>query len=557
MRSMLGWLQDLGGALLLPIAALPIAGLLLRLGQPDVLNIAFVAAAGDAIFSNLGLLFAIGVAVGLAKDHNGAAGLAGAICFLVASKGAIALLHAPADVLKDVPVAYQAITLAAFKNEAIARSGVPMGLLAGIIGGGCYNRFHALKLPEYLAFFGGRRSVPIISGFGGLLLALLFGLSWQGLNHAIEAASHTVLAHGLIGPFVFGVLNRLLLIVGLHHILNNFVYFILGDYHGVFGDLNRFFAGDPRAGAFMSGFFPVMMFGLPAACLAMYQAAKPERKAAVAGMFLSIALTVFITGITEPIEFSFLFQAPILYALHALLAGLAEVVMALLGVHLGYSFSAGLIDYLINFKLATRPLLLLPVGLVYFALYYGLFRFTIQWFDLKTPGREPSDVQSEVATASGRREQGFIGALGGAGNLISVDACATRLRLIVADQQRVDEKALKALGARGIVRPSENALQVVLGPLADQVASEIRAELGEGSKPADRILRGLGGRANLARSQVRGSRLLIEVKDPAKVMEAELKSCARGAVRTANHRWQIILGPEALAWAESAAGLAP
>ncbi|HEV7960596.1 MAG TPA: N-acetylglucosamine-specific PTS transporter subunit IIBC [Rhizomicrobium sp.] len=552
MRSVLGWLQPLGGALLLPIATLPIAGLLLRLGQPDLLNIPFIAAAGDAIFSNLGLLFAIGVAVGLAKDNNGAAGLAGALCFLVASKGATVLLHAPADVLKNVPAAYQAVMLDAFKSEAIARSGVPMGLLAGIIAGYTYNRFHNLKLPEYLAFFGGRRSVPIISGFGGLVLAALFGLTWQGLNEGIDIASRTVLAHGLIGPFIFGVLNRLLIVVGLHHILNNFVYFILGDYHGVFGDLNRFFAGDPSAGTFMTGFFPVMMFGLPAACLAMYHAARPERKAVVAGMFLSMALTVFITGVTEPIEFSFIFQAPILYALHALLAGLSEVVMNLLGVHLGYTFSAGLIDYVINFKLATRPLLLLPVGIAYFALYYGVFRFTIQWFDLKTPGRETPEAVAKPQAASGSREAGFVAALGGAANLMSVDACATRLRLIVADQSKVDEAALKALGARGLIRPSDKALQIVLGPIADLVANEIRAELKRSVPTTDgnRLLASLGGSANLAGVTARSSRLLVEVKDPAKVAEKELRGLARGVIQTGPARWQIIIGPDAQAVAD-------
>lgn len=546
MRSILGWLQPLGGALLLPIAALPIAGLLLRLGQPDLLNIPFIAAAGDAIFSNLGLLFAIGVAVGLAKDNNGAAGLAGAICFLVANQGALALLQAPAEILRNVPAAYQAATLAKFKSDAIAPSGVPIGLLAGIIAGYAYNHFHNLKLPEYLAFFGGRRSVPIISGFGGLVLAVIFGLTWQGLNHGIDMASRTVLAHGLIGPFAFGVLNRLLIIVGLHHILNNFVYFILGSYHGVFGDLNRFFAGDPTAGTFMTGFFPVMMFGLPAACLAMYHSAKPERKAAVAGMFLSMALTVFITGVTEPIEFSFIFQAPILYALHALLAGLSEVVMNLLGVHLGYTFSAGLIDYVINFKLATRPLLLLPVGIAYFALYYGVFRFTIQRFDLKTPGRETAPAAKEK-TASGRREAGFVAALGGAANLISVDACATRLRLIVADQAKVDEAALKSLGARGLIRPSDKALQIVLGPIADQVAGDIREELKRSGAEGNSLLASLGGRGNLANVMVRSSRLLIEVKDAAKVAEPDLRGLARGVVRTGAKQWQIILGPGAQA----------
>jgi PTS system N-acetylglucosamine-specific IIC component len=532
---------------------LPIAGLLLRLGQPDLFNVPFVTAAGDAIFSNLGLVFAIGVAFGLAKDNNGAAGLAGAVCFLVASQGAIALLQAPPEVLKGVPIAYQAATLAKFKSDAIAPSGVPMGLLAGIIAGYAYNRFHALKLPEYLAFFGGRRSVPIISGLGGLVLAAIFGLTWQGLNHGIDMASRTVLAHGLIGSFMFGVLNRLLIVVGLHHILNNFVYFILGNYHGVFGDLNRFFAGDPTAGTFMTGFFPVMMFGLPAACLAMYHAARPERKAAVAGMFLSMALTVFITGVTEPIEFSFIFQAPILYALHALLAGLSEVVMNLLGVHLGYTFSAGLIDYVINFKLATRPLLLLPVGIFYFALYYGVFRFTIQWFDLKTPGREAPETSAATAPASyGRREAGFVAALGGAANLVSVDACATRLRLIVADQSKVNEAALKGLGARGLIRPSEKALQIVLGPIADQVASDIRAEIKRAPTPshAGGILFGLGGRDNLVQVVARSSRLLVEVKDPAKVVAEELRVLARGVVQTGPSHWQIIVGPDAQAVAD-------
>ena len=555
MRSILGWLQPLGGALLLPIAALPIAGLLLRLGQPDLLNLPFIAAAGDAIFSNLGLLFAIGVAVGLAKDNNGAAGLAGAICFLIASKGAIALLVPPAELLKNVPATFQALVSDNFKTEQIARSSVPMGMISGIIAGYAYNRFHTLKLPEYLAFFGGRRSVPIISGFGGLLLAALFGFTWQGLNHAIDVASRTVLTHGLLGAFVFGILNRLLIIVGLHHILNNFVYFVMGDYHGVFGDLNRFFAGDPTAGTFMTGFFPALMCGLPAACLAMYHAAKPERKAAVAGMFLSMALTVFITGVTEPIEFSFIFQAPILYALHALMTGLAMVVMGLLGVHLGYTFSAGLIDYLINFKIATRPLLLLPVGAAYAALYYVVFRTVIERFDLTTPGRERTPAAAKPQTASGSREEGFVAALGGAANLISIDACTTRLRLIVADQRKVDEASLKALGARGVIRPSEKAIQIVLGPIADQVAGDMRKVVAGGAvKPSadgGGLLAALGGRANLASVVARSSRLLIEVKEPGKVAAGDLHDHApRGAVQTAPARWQIIVGPKADALAE-------
>jgi PTS system N-acetylglucosamine-specific IIC component len=307
----------------------------------------------------------------------------------------------------------------------------------------------------------------------------------------------------------------------------------------------------------MTGFFPALMFGLPAACLAMYHSAFKERKAAVAGMFLSMALTVFITGVTEPIEFSFIFQAPILYALHALLTGIAMVIMSLLGVHLGYTFSAGLIDYLINFKIATRPLLLLPIGLAYSVLYYGLFRFFIQRFNLATPGREVAGTPIAEQAPTGTREEGFVMALGGAANLVSIDACTTRLRLIVADQSKIDEPALKALGARGLIRPSDKAVQIVLGPIADQVASDMRQVVARGARPVtpamdrDRLLAVLGGRANLTEVAARSSRLLVDVKDPAKVLEAELRDYApRGLVRTAPTRWQIIVGPDAPQLAE-------
>ena len=317
MRSAIDVLQPLGRALMLPIAVLPIAGLLLRLGQPDLLNISFVAAAGNAIFQNLGLIFAIGVAVGFARDGNGAAALAGAVCFLVATNGAEALLHPPATIGAGLPDATKAALVAAYRHAALAKLSVPMGTLSGLIAGGFYNRFGAIKLPEYLAFFGGRRFVPIVSGFAGLALALVFGLGFEMLAHGLDALSYALAAAGPLGLFAYGVLNRLLLVTGLHHILNNIVWFVLGDFHGATGDLNRFFAGDPSAGAFMSGFFPVMMFGLPAACLAMYRTARPEKKRATGGLLLSMALTSFLTGVTEPIEFTFMFLAPLLYVVHA------------------------------------------------------------------------------------------------------------------------------------------------------------------------------------------------------------------------------------------------
>jgi PTS system N-acetylglucosamine-specific IIC component len=563
MRSVVEILQPLGRALMLPIAVLPIAGLLLRFGQPDILNLPFIAAAGDAIFSNLGLLFAIGVAVGLAKDNNGAAGLAGAVCFVIASKGAAVLMHTPADLLTDVPEAFQAVTLAAFKAKAIAKLSVPIGVISGLIGGNFYNRFHAFKLPDYLAFFAGRRFVPIVAGLAGLALAALFGSAWEGLDHGIDSLSRIILGLGPLGMVIYGILNRLLIITGLHHIINNLAWFILGTYHGATGDLNRFFAGDPSAGAFMAGYFPVMMFGLPAACLAMYHAAKPGRRAAVGGMLLSMALTSFLTGVTEPIEFTFMFLAPLLYALHALMTGIAFFVMDFLGVRLGFSFSAGLFDYLINFKLSTRPLLLVPVGAAYFALYYGVFSFFIRRFDLRTPGREDAAPAAASIVAASSRGEGFVLALGGAANLVSVDACTTRLRLIVVDQAKADETALRALGAKGVVRPSDKALQVVLGPIADQVAGEIRASWSgpaAGIAPAvipaaappvealdaSRLLAALGGKGNVAEVLARSSRLLVTVRDNGQIAEADLAQAApRGVVKTGDTRWQLIVGEDA------------
>src|SRR5882757_4660493 len=277
---------------------------------------------------------------------------------------------------------------AAARRTSTAKLSIPIGLLSGIIAGVGYNRFGNITLPSYLSFFGGRRFVPIVSGLAGLVLAAVVGYAWPFLERGMDATSHAILGAGSLGLFAYGVLNRILIVTGLHHILNNFAWFIIGDYHGATGDLKRFFAGDPTAGAFMSGFFPVMMFGLPAACLAMYHAAPPDRRRAVGGMLLSMALTSFLTGVTEPIEFTFMFLAPLLFAMHAVLTGAAFVVMRLLDVKLGFGFSAGLFDYVLNFGKATRPLLLIPVGLVYSAIYYGAFRLVIARFDLKTPGRD-------------------------------------------------------------------------------------------------------------------------------------------------------------------------
>jgi PTS system N-acetylglucosamine-specific IIC component len=527
-------LQPLGRALMLPIAVLPIAGMLLRLGQPDLLDIAFVAAAGDAIFSHLGLLFAIGVAVGLARENHGAAGLAGAVCFLVVTEGAKVLLVVTPDASAGfTDAAARDLAIAAWKVKQLAKLSVPAGILSGVTAGMLYNRFSDIKLPEYLAFFGGRRFVPIVAGAAGLVGALLFGLGFPYLESGIDQLSRWVVESGNFGLFAYGFLNRLLIVTGLHHILNNIAWFIIGAFHGTTGDLKRFFAGDPAAGAFMAGFFPIMMFGLPAACLAMYRCALPDRRKAVAGMLLSLALTSFLTGVTEPIEFSFMFLAPALYLLHAVLTGASMVVMNLLGVKLGFGFSAGLFDYVLGYGISTRALLLLPVGLAYFAIYYFSFRWCILRFDLKTPGRDVGEVVAPVASGAGGRGGDFVLALGGAANLASVDACMTRLRLNLNDPAAIDEPRLKVLGARGIVRPGGNAVQVVLGPIADQVAGEIRASMHDPAPSAAGGLEWLaafGGAANVENLQQRSTRLILRLVDAAKLNRAALEKLGAHAV---------------------------
>jgi PTS system N-acetylglucosamine-specific IIC component len=544
-------LQQLGRALMLPIAVLPIAGLLLRLGQPDLLGWAAMAAAGDAIFSNLGLLFAVGVGVGLARENHGAAGLAALVGFVVTMRAVETLLAAPPG--------------------SLAKLSIPVGLSSGIIAGVGYNRFGNITLPSYLSFFGGRRFVPILSGLAGLLLAALLGYAWPWMERGMDATSHAILGAGSFGLFAYGVLNRLLIVTGLHHILNNFAWFIVGDYHGATGDLKRFFAGDPTAGAFMSGFFPVMMFGLPGACLAMYHTARPERRAEVAGLLLSLALTSFLTGVTEPVEFTFMFLAPVLYAVHAVATGLAMVIMNLFGVRLGFSFSAGLFDYVLNFSHARRPLLLLPIGAAYFALYYGVFRFCILRLNLATPGRGIDEEAAAPAPATpAARAEAFVTALGGARNLTDVQACTTRLRLVLADNRSIDEAALKRLGSRGILRSSTQGLQVVLGPIADQVAGEIRAALRSGAPaisaapatsagpamPAPAIdapglLAALGGRDNVIDMGTFAGRLLIRTARPGAVDESAIaKLGIRGIARTAADSIQLLVAGPIEPWSD-------
>ena len=524
-------MQRLGRALMLPIAVLPVAGLLLRLGQPDVLNIKMVANAGDAIFSNLALLFAIGVAVGFAKDNNGVAALAGAIGYLVE----IAVMKTIDDKLN---------------------MGVLSGIIAGMVAGYLYNRYKDIKLPDYLAFFGGKRFVPIVTGVACLFIGIILGYGWQPIQGAIDVAGNWLTTAGALGVFVFGVLNRLLLVTGLHHIINSLAWFVFGTYTpaggvAVTGDLHRFFAGDPTAGGFMTGFFPIMMFGLPAACLAMYHEAPKERRAMVGGLLFSMALTSFLTGVTEPIEFAFMFLAPALYAIHAVLTGLSLAICQALGIHLGFTFSAGAIDYVLSYGLSTKGWLALPIGVAYALVYYGLFRFFIRKFNMATPGREPLTSDDEAQESQGTagalpafasnaqkqpRAQSYIAALGGTGNLSMVDACTTRLRLSVVNMAQVSESALKKAGALGVIKQGATTLQVIIGPQADMIADEMRAVInGTPIRPATphaapvgsagpldpnpaRWVAVFGGATNVAAlDAVAGTRLRVVVRDPAAV----------------------------------------
>ncbi|PTL39124.1 N-acetylglucosamine-specific PTS transporter subunit IIBC [Alkalicoccus saliphilus] len=459
---MLAFLQKIGKALMLPVAVLPAAALLLRLGQEDLLDIPFMAAAGDAIFANLALIFAIGVAVGLSRDGNGAAALAGAVGYFVLTEGAGAI------------------------NEDIDMS-VLGGILSGIIAGLLYNKYYNVKLPEWLAFFGGRRFVPIITGAVMVVLAFIFGFAWPPIQEFIHGVGEWMLGAGALGAGVYGFLNRLLIPIGLHHVINTLIWFVFGEYEGATGEIGRFFAGDPSAGYFMAGFFPIMMFGLPAAAIAMIFAAKKEYRKAMAGGMIGIALTSFLTGITEPLEFSFMFLSPLLYVVHAALTGISMMVAVLLDVRHGFGFSAGAFDYLLNFGIAQNPLILLVQGLVFGAIYFVIFYFLIIKLDLKTPGREEDDeliragdsFKAEETSKSkddkySHMAEAFITSLGGKENITGVDNCATRLRLNVEDMAKVDEAALKKHGAKGIMKMGEKNIQIVIGTDVEFLADAIK-----------------------------------------------------------------------------------
>ena len=462
--NILGFFQRLGRALQLPIAVLPVAALLLRFGQPDLLNVPFIAQAGGAIFDNLALIFAIGVASSWSKDNAGSAALAGAVGYFVMTKAMVTI------------------------NPEI-NMGVLAGIITGLVAGAVYNRWAGIKLPDFLSFFGGKRFVPIATGFFCLILAAIFGYVWPPVQHAIHSGGEWIVSAGALGSGILGFINRLLIPTGLHQVLNTIAWFQIGEFTNaagaVFhGDINRFYAGDGTAGMFMSGFFPIMMFGLPGAALAMYLAAPKARRPMVGGMLLSVAITAFLTGVTEPLEFLFMFLAPLLYLLHAVLTGISLFIATALGIHAGFSFSAGAIDYVLMYSLpaaSKNVWMLLVMGVVFFFVYFLLFSAVIRMFNLKTPGREDKAADVVTEEANSNTEEGltqlatsYIAAVGGTDNLKAIDACITRLRLTVGDSAKVNDAACKRLGASGVVKLNKQTIQVIVGAKAESIGDEMK-----------------------------------------------------------------------------------
>ncbi|MEI5993698.1 PTS transporter subunit EIIC [Candidatus Enterococcus mansonii] len=448
-------IQKLGRAMLLPVAAMPLAGLIMRLSADDMLNIPVIGAAGNAVFGNLDILFAIGVTIGFAKTKD-----------------------------KGIPALTGFLAIATLKQGlAIMNPDVSMGIFGGIISGlvaaWTYNRFKNQKLPMVFSYFAGEKFPLTMVMLLQTVTAVVFGIIWPIIQTGIDNFAKLLVDMGAFGVGIFMFLNRLLIPFGLHHVLNTYVYYDLGSYTApngeVFrGEMTRFINGDPQAGLFLSGFFVVMMFGIPAICLAIYRAAFKENKEMVKGIMGSGAATSFIANITEPVEFSFMFISPMLYVVHAFFAGLAGFVCYLFNIRIGFTFGACIVDYLINFRIATNAILILPIGLVFFALYYFTFYYLITKRNIPTLGREVATEfgteveaeEKELSLASKNYEymaKKLLAAFGGKENIADAYSCNTRLRVEVLDNTIVDEQRIKQLGVSGLIKPTEKNYQVIIG----------------------------------------------------------------------------------------------
>lgn len=482
---MLKYLQKLGKSLMLPVACLPVCGILMGIGYilaPGVMGVPgaateglaytlglFCIKAGGAVIDNMAWLFAIGVAVGMSDDNDGTAGLAGLVSFLiittVLSSGTVAALTGA-----EADPAFGKIA-----NQFV-------GILSGIIGSTCYNKFKGTKLPDALSFFSGKRCVSIVTAVVTLITCGILFFVWPLVYNALVALGKTFVGMGAIGAGIYAFLNRLLIPVGLHHALNSVFWF---DVAGI-NDLNNFWAATGvlgETGMYMTGFFPFMMFGLPAACLAMYHCAKDDKKKVAAGLLASAAFCSFFTGVTEPIEFAFMFLAPGLYLVHAILAGVTAAITVALPIRAGFCFSGGAIDLALSSvtPLAKNPWFIIPVGIVVGIIYYVVFLFVITKFDLKTPGREDDDAD-EVNVVLANDDFTTVASivlegLGGKENVTSLDNCITRLRLEVKDYTKVDEKKIKSAGVAGVIRPSKTSVQVIVGTKVQFVADEMKKML--------------------------------------------------------------------------------
>ena len=484
---MMKYLQKLGKALMLPVACLPICGILMGIGYlmcpatmqgGDISGVIpmigfFLVKAGGALIDNMALLFVIGVGVGMADDHDGTAGLAALASWLMItnllSTGVVTTLMPAIADNQDKMIAFGKIA-----NPFI-------GILAGIIGATCYNKFKSTKLPDWLSFFSGKRCVAIIAGVVSIIVSAILLFVWPLIFGLLIAAGNGIEGMGAVGAGIYAFLNRLLIPTGLHHALNNVFWF---DTIGL-GDLTNFWGGKTSAdvtwdlGMYMSGFFPCMMFGIPGAALAMIKCAKPEKKKLAIGLIASAALCSFICGVTEPFEFGFMFLAPALYVIYALLYGIFTMITVALGFRAGFSFSAGAMDLIFSSSLpaAQKTWLILPLGIAAFIVFYVVFLFAIKKFDLKTPGREDDDIEAEKKVELESNDYTAIAAkilegCGGKENITSIDNCVTRLRLEVKDITAVNDKVIKSAGVAGVIKPGKTSVQVIIGTKVQFVADE-------------------------------------------------------------------------------------
>ena len=486
------YLQKLGKALMLPVACLPICGILMGIGYllcpatmqgGEVTGILqqigfFLVKAGGALIDNMAILFVIGVGVGLADDNDGTAGLAALAAWLM-----ITNLLSTGVVTTIVPsLANNADATLAF--DKIANPFI--GILSGIIGAVCYNKFKGTKLPDWLSFFSGKRCVAIVAGVVSIVVAAILLFVWPILFGALISVGEAIVGLGAVGAGIYAFLNRLLIPTGLHHALNNVFWF---DTIGL-GDLSHFWAGETSAdvtwslGMYMSGFFPCMMFGVPGAAVAMIQTAKSNKKKVAIGLVASAAVCSFVCGVTEPFEFGFMFLAPGLYVIYALLYGIFTVITTLVGFRAGFSFSAGATDLLFSASLpaAQNTWMIFPLGAAAFLVFYVVFRFAIVKFDLKTPGREDDDLEAEKSAVLANNDYTAVAktvleGLGGKENVTSLDNCITRLRLEIKDYTKVDEKKIKSAGIAGVIRPSKTSVQVIVGTKVQFVADEMKKML--------------------------------------------------------------------------------